>query len=170
MGLAYVSAGEAGVSHAALGARPRKAPRACEDPRIGALLDHVRSYYQALNTGDPDRVAEHFTADATHYYTRLGPHEGAQAIAQNTKLAVEQIDGQWHFENGIDDGEQAVIEWSMTWRDPQSGERRLDRGTEWFRFEDGKIAEVRAYHHSGPKNRSGNLLGFDHSGRGHTTL
>ena len=26
------------------------------------------------------------------------------------------------------------------------------------------------YHHSNAKNRSGDLLGFDHAGRGHTTL
>ena len=58
----------------------------------------------------------------------------------------------------------------MTWRDPESGERRLDRGTEWFRIEDGRIAEVRAYHHGGPKNPQGDLLGFDHRGRGHTML
>ena len=29
---------------------------------------------------------------------------------------------------------------------------------------------MRAYHHSDPKNRQGDLLGFDHDGRGHTTL
>jgi hypothetical protein len=63
-----------------------------------------------------------------------------------------------------------VIEWTMTWRDPRSGEKRLNRGTEWFRLEDGKIAEVRAYHHGNGKNPEGNLLGFDHAGRGHTTL
>ena len=51
-----------------------------EDARIGALLDHVRSYYEALNSGDPDRVAEHFADDAVHYYTRLGPHQGARQI------------------------------------------------------------------------------------------
>ena len=28
---------------------------------------------------------------------------------------------------------------------------------------------MRAYHHSGPKNRTGDLLGFDHAGRGYTT-
>ena len=137
---------------------------------MGALLDHVRSYYEALNTGDPDRVAEHFTDDAVHYYTRLGPHEGARSIGEHTKLAVDHLEGHWHLENGIDDGEQAVIEWTMTWRDPKSGTRRLDRGTEWFRFREGKICEVRAYHHSNEKNRSGDLLGFDHAGRGHTTL
>jgi ketosteroid isomerase-like protein len=137
---------------------------------MGALLDHIRSYYAALNTGDPRAVAVHFTDDAVHFYTRLGPHEGAQTIGEHTKWAVENIDGQWHLENGIDDGEQAVIEWTMTWRDPESGEPRLDRGTEWFRFEDGKIAEVRAYHHGNRKNPSGDLLGFDHAGRGYTTL
>src|SRR3712207_357623 len=96
---------------------------------MGALLDHIRSYYDALNTGDPAAVAEHFTPGATHYYTRLGPHEGAQTIGDHTKWAVEQLDGQWHIDNAIEDGEQAVIEWAMTWRDPKSGERRLDRGT-----------------------------------------
>jgi ketosteroid isomerase-like protein len=137
---------------------------------MSELLDHVRSYYEALNTGDLDRVAGHFTDDAVHYYTRLGPHEGARTIGEHTKLGVEKLEGRWILENGIDDGEQAVIEWTMTWRDPRSGEPRLDRGTEWFRFRDGKICEVRAYHHSNEKNRSGDLLGFDHAGRGHTVL
>jgi ketosteroid isomerase-like protein len=137
---------------------------------VGDLLDHVRSYYDALNSGDPDRVAQHFTDDAVHYYTRLGPHQGARTIGDHTKLAVEQLGGRWVIEDAIDDGERVVIEWSMTWRDPRSDQPRLDRGTEWFEFRDGRIAEVRAYHHSDEKNRSGDLVGFDHAGRGHTTL
>jgi ketosteroid isomerase-like protein len=137
---------------------------------VGAQLDHVRAYYEALNTGDADRVASFFTDDAVHYYTRLGPHEGAKSIGEHTALAVEHLEGQWFVENGIEDGDQACIEWAMTWRDPKSGDRRLDRGSEWFLFRDGLIAEVRAYHHSGPKNRSGDLLGFDHAGRGYTML
>jgi ketosteroid isomerase-like protein len=137
---------------------------------VGALLEHVRSYYAALDSGDPDAVAAHFTDDAVHYYTRLGPHEGARTIGEHTKWAVENIEARWVLENGIDDGEQAVIEWTMTWCDPRSGERRLDRGAEWFAFRDGKISEIRAYHHGNKKNPSGDLLGFDHAGRGYTTL
>ena len=137
---------------------------------MGDKLDHIRSYYASLNTGDPDEVARHFTDDAVHYYTRLGPHEGARTIGEHTKWAVENLDGQWHLYNGIEEGDQAVIEWAMTWRDPGSGERRLDRGTEWFLFRDGLIAEVRAYFHGGRRNRSGDLIGFDHKGRGHTVL
>jgi ketosteroid isomerase-like protein len=137
---------------------------------VGSNADHIRSYYEALNSGDAERVASHFTDDATHYYTRLGPHEGAETIGQMTELAVKSIEAQWFVENAIEEGEQAAIEWTMTWRDPKSGEKRLDRGTEWFLFRDGKIAEVRAYHHGGPKNPSGDLLGFDHRGRGYTML
>ena len=135
-------------------------------------LDRVRAYYEALNSGDADLVASHFTADAVHYYTRLGPHEGGRTIADHAAWAVANIDGQWFLEHGIEStaGEEpeAVIEWTMTWRDPASGERRLDRGTEWFRFRDGLISEVRAYHHGNRRNPSGDLLGFDHRGRGHT--
>jgi ketosteroid isomerase-like protein len=134
------------------------------------LINHVRSYYEALNSGDAEAVAAHFTDDAVHYYTRLGPHEGAEAIGSHAALAVEALEGRWRVENAIEQGDQAVIEWTMTWRDPKSGEARLDRGTEWFLFRDGRIAEVRAYHHGGPKNPQGNLLGFDHAGRGHLTL
>ena len=133
-------------------------------------LAHVRSYYEALNTGDADLVASYFTDDAVHYYTRLGPHEGARAIGENARWAVENMDGQWHYEHGIADGDEAVIEWAMTWRDPESGEPRINRGTEWLRFRGGKIAEVRAYHHGDRKNPTGDLLGFDFAGRGYSTL
>jgi len=70
----------------------------------------------------------------------------------------------------VEQGDEAVIEWTMTWRDPASGEERLNRGTEWFRLRDGKIAEVRAYHHGDRKNPRGDLLGFDFAERGYTTM
>jgi ketosteroid isomerase-like protein len=132
--------------------------------------DHVRSYYEALNTGDAETVAAHFTDDAVHYYTRLGPHEGAETIGNYTALGVSTIDAQWYIENLIEQGDQVVIEWTMTWRDPKSGEKRLDRGTEWLQIRDGRIAEIRAYHHGGKKNPQGDLLGFDHKGRGYRML
>ncbi len=132
-------------------------------------LDHIRSYYASLNTGDVDLVASHFTDDATHYYTRLGPHHGRE-IAENARWGNDNLGALWHYERGIEQGDEAVIEWAMTWRDPKSGEARINRGTEWFRLVDGKIAEVRAYHHGDRKNPSGDLLGFDFEGRGYTTL
>jgi ketosteroid isomerase-like protein len=134
-------------------------------------LERVRAYYRDLNTGDKEKVARHFHPDANHFYTRLGPHCGADSIAGTSELGVEHLDASWHLEHGIEQGDEVVIEWTMLWTDPRRGnERRIDRGTEWFVVRDGLIAEVRAYHHSDAKNRQGNLLGFDHEGRGHTTL
>jgi ketosteroid isomerase-like protein len=132
---------------------------------MGALLDHVRSYYDVINSGDVDKIAAHFTDDAVHYYTRMAPHRGGRDIAERAAWAVKNIDAEWSMYNGVDDGEQAVIEWAMKWRHPETGEWKLDRGTEWFLFRDGKIREVRAYY-----NRSGDLIDFDHAGRGHTVL
>ncbi len=57
------------------------------EPEIDTLA-HIRSYYEALNTGDVDLIASHFTDDATHYYTRLGPHRGRE-IAENARWGID---------------------------------------------------------------------------------
>jgi hypothetical protein len=94
---------------------------------VGAALDRIRSYYESLNSADADAIAAHFTPDAVHYYTRLGPHRGRE-IAENACWAIENLGGRWHLEHGIEQGDEAVIEWAMTWSDPDSGERRINRG------------------------------------------
>lgn len=137
---------------------------------MSSKLEHVASYYEALNSGDVELVASHFTEDAIHYYTRLGPHEGGRAIAENARWGVTQIEGHWHLDHALEGSDEVAIEWSMSWRDPKSGERRLNRGAEFLAFRDGLISEVRAYHHGDSRNPGGDLLGFDHAGRGHTTL
>lgn len=130
----------------------------------------IESYYDACNSGDPERLRACFTPDAVHYFTRLPPAEGAEALAEHWSAAARRLKGHWTVEHCIEHGDEACIEWTMTWRDPASGSRRLDRGTEWYVFEGDRIAEVRAYHHSDARNRSGDLVGFDHAGRGHTVL
>ena len=132
--------------------------------------ERVRAYYEDLNKGEAGAVSAHFTDDAVHYYTRLGPHEGAETIGRYAAFCVEQIDAQWYIENLVEQGDEVAIEWTMTWRDPEKDERRLDRGAEFFRIRDGKIAEVRAYHHGSKKSPQGDLLGFDHEGRGYRML
>ena len=138
---------------------------------MAMLLDRIRAYYDACNSGDAEAVSACFTPDAVHWFTRREPYRGAEEIGAWTAAAVRDLDARWTVEHGIEQGDEACIEWTMEWTDPGSGVRRLDRGTEWFRFStDGLIEEVRAYHHSSPKNRSGDLVGFDHAGRGHTVL
>ena len=128
--------------------------------------ERVRAYYDDLSSGDADAVARHFTDDAIHYYTRRAPHLGARAIAENAAAAVEHLNAVWTLENLVADDEQVAIEWSMAFDHPTKGTRMLDRGAELFRFSDGLIREVRAYYNE----RGGDLIGFDHAGRGHTVL
>lgn len=138
---------------------------------MGALLDHVRSYYESLNTGDVGVVAAHFTDDAVHYYTRRQPHVGARAIAENAAAGVERLNARWTLEHAVEGDDEVAIEWTMAFDHPRTGQRCLDRGAEFLAFRDGRICEVRAYYHGGvPKNRSGDLVGFDHAARGHTVL
>ena len=129
-------------------------------------LDHVRSYYESLNSGDVERVAAHFTNDAVHYYTRRDPHVGARAIAENAVLGVTVLNAIWTLEHAVEGDDEVVIEWSMAFDHPRTGERMLDRGAEFLAFRDGLICEIRAYYNE----RGGDLRGFDHAGRGHTTL
>jgi ketosteroid isomerase-like protein len=42
-------------------------------------LDHIRSYYEALNTGDADLVASHFTDDAVTTTRGWGRIAGARS-------------------------------------------------------------------------------------------
>jgi ketosteroid isomerase-like protein len=128
--------------------------------------ERVRAYYDDLSSGDAAAVARHFTDDAIHYYTRRAPHLGAAQIAENAAAAVNYLEARWVLENLVADDEQVAIEWSMEFNHPTKGTRMLDRGTEWFRFRDGLIAEVRAYYNE----RGGDLVGFDHAARGHTVL
>jgi ketosteroid isomerase-like protein len=132
---------------------------------MGTLADHVRSYYGALNTGDAGAVAAHFTGDAVHWYTRRPPSIGAGQIGEHTQLAVEHLNAEWTIDHLVEGADEVVIEWSMAWDHPTSGERCLDRGAELLAFRDGLICEVRAYY-----SRDGDLIGFDHAGRGHTVL
>ena len=111
-------------------------------------LDEIRAYYEDCNTGDAARVARHFAPDAVHFFTRLPPARGAEAIGAQTAVAVERAAAVWEVEHGLEAGDEAVIEFANHWTDARSGERRTIRGTEWFRFApDGRISEVRAYYH-----------------------
>lgn len=130
----------------------------------------IERYYAACNDADADRLRSCFTDDAVHYFTRLPPVRGADALAQTWRDLSTRLRATWTVEHCIEEGDEACIEWTMTWTPEGSDEPRIDRGSEWYVFDGEQISEIRAYHHSGPGNRSGDLIGFDHAGRGHTTL
>lgn len=134
------------------------------------LRSLIASYYDACNAADSDRLRACFTEDAAHYFTRLPAVHGADALAQSWCDISTRLQATWTIEHCLEAGDEACIEWTMTWTPEDGGPQRIDRGTEWYVFDGDRIAEIRAYHHSDRTNRSGDLLGFDHAGRGHTVL
>ena len=80
----------------------------------------VQTYYDACNTADEAGLAAAFTPDATHYFTRLPAVSGAEQIATLWAAQQRRLDARWTVEHGLEAGDEAVIEWTMTWTEPTS--------------------------------------------------
>jgi ketosteroid isomerase-like protein len=138
-------------------------------------LATIRKYYEGCNRGDIGLMVSTFTPDVVHYFTDLnrppgkrGPVKGALALAQYwANFQKEGRTTQWTVDHGIVEGDEAVIEWSMRSTGPDEGTRRLLRGTEWYVFKAGKIAEIRAYYHYTGREPREELSGFPYAERGY---
>jgi ketosteroid isomerase-like protein len=131
-------------------------------------LDIIRRYYEGCSTGDVALMKSTFTPDVTHYFTAQEPIRGAEALAgfwrrfnSGDRRAV------WTVDHGLVSGDEAVIEWTMLTTFQDGRPRELLRGTEWVRFRDGRIAEIRAYYSWTPDQRESKLVGFPYAERGY---
>jgi SnoaL-like protein len=131
----------------------------------------IRAYFDACNSGDPDRIAAHFELDAVHYFPPgmyEGPFRGAATIGRKWQAAVKNFGSFWTVDHFICDAasRRAVIEWTHFKR----AQNVILRGDEWYVFSpNGLIQEIRAYYAS-PQDRSLQRLeieGFDYAGRGY---
>lgn len=132
---------------------------------------HIRAYFDACNSGDPERIAEYFEPDGVHYFPPGmygGPFRGALEIGKRWQAAVQNFGSYWTVDHFIGDPQtrRAVIEWTHFKRKQGT----MLRGDEWYVFsERGLIREIRAYYAS-PQDRSLTALelgGFDYEGRGY---
>ena len=92
---------------------------------------------------------------------------GDAALAAQCVAAQQRSGAAWSVDHGISEGDEAVIEWTMRFRDPRTDTSGRVRGAEWFRFQDGKIAEIRPYDHPGAAIAE--LQGFPYGQRGYTS-
>lgn len=136
-----------------------------------AMERRIRDYFDACNSGEPQRIAVHFEPDAIHYFPPgmyQGPFRGAETIAERWRMAVETLGSFWTVDQVICDPptRRAVIEWTHFKREPGV----ILRGDEWYVFSPrGLIQEIRAYYAS-PQDGSLQTLelgGFDYAGRGY---
>lgn len=140
---------------------------------VERMDQHIRAYFDACNSGDPERIAGYFEPDAVHYFPPGmygGPFRGALEIGRRWQAAVQNFGSYWTVDQMICDPptRRAVIEWTHFKR----RDGVILRGDEWYVFgETGLIREIRAYYAS-PQDRGMAVLelgGFDYTGRGYPT-
>ncbi len=106
--------------------------------------------------------------EVVHYFTGADPVRGAEALAA---YWVEDNTGAqrtvWTVDRAMVDRDEAVIEWSMFVNFLDDRPRQRLRGTEWYSFRDGLIAEVRAYYRWIPGETISELGGFPYAERGY---
>lgn len=132
---------------------------------------HIRDYFEACNSGEPERIAAYFEPDGVHYFPPGmygGPFRGALEIGRRWQAAVRDLGSYWTVDQVICDPatRRAAIEWTHFKR----RKRVILRGDEWYVFsERGLICEIRAYYASPQAGElpALELGGFDYEGRGY---
>jgi ketosteroid isomerase-like protein len=121
----------------------------------------IRAYFADCGHGDAAAIAAHFTDGAVIYDTNVPPVRGSEAIGRFWVRVREKWGGAtWQVDAVLVDGERAAIEWTMHGRQPAGGEPFAVRGAEWYRFEAGRIAEIRQYWTFDPASPGTGLVGY----------
>ncbi|MEH6557143.1 MAG: nuclear transport factor 2 family protein [Oceanicoccus sp.] len=137
-------------------------------------MDHryceiIKTYYRGCNTANRELMQSTFTDNVAHYFVDHSAVVGADNLANYWAKVAPKTQANWTLDHILVQEPEAVIEWSMSWVPATTGIPELLRGSEWYIFEDDKIAEIRSYHNNfylkNAKNRE--LWDFDYSGRGY---
>jgi ketosteroid isomerase-like protein len=133
-------------------------------------VDLIARYYNGCTAGDLDMLLETLHPQVVHYFLAPNPGsapvDGAEHLARYWRKVTRAIDARWVVDHALAAGDEAVIEWTMFWRPDGTGERIATRGTEWFRFADGKIIEIRSYYRQ--REETTELQDFDYAARGYS--
>lgn len=134
-------------------------------------VETIRRYYTACTAADVEGVVACCTPDVVHYFLARGtePVRGAEHLGRYWRKLVELISAEWTVEHAIACDDEAVIEFSQGWTSPEDGKRYLWHGAEWYAFDNGLIAEIRAYFDLGRARDTG-LVDFPYAERGYTRL
>lgn len=120
--------------------------------RVELLKSQVRTYFDACNEGDHDKMAAVFSPDVAHYFPpgMFGPCFGSREIADLWRGMIRQVGSRWTIDRMVCDGDELVVEWTH-WQ-PRTDS--YVRGAEWYEFDEaGLITVIKAYYAS-PRDRS----------------
>ena len=104
-------------------------------------LATIRRYYEGCNTVNIELMRSTFDADVVHYFVDHAPVSGAVTLASYWAKIGPRTRARWSVDHFLAGGDEAVVEWSMRWMPAHAQRPEVLRGTEWFRFVEGRIAE-----------------------------
>ncbi|GGH47290.1 nuclear transport factor 2 family protein [Microbacterium album] len=137
-----------------------------------SALRVISRYYDGCSAGDVEGMLSTLHPDVVHYFLApnvgSAPVAGAEHLARYWRKVTGMIAATWIIDAIVESGNDAVIEWTMMWTPPETGEQVATRGSEWFTFTDGRISEIRSYYQQ--RNESTELDGFPYTQRGYSTL
>jgi len=108
------------------------------------------------------------TENVRHYFipSSFPPIRGSSHLANYCRKYKQVLDPVWVIGRLIVSGNEVVNEWSCLWSPPGCSRRVMNRGTEWYVMQDGRIAEIRAYFASDAESNS-ELGAFPYQTRGY---
>jgi ketosteroid isomerase-like protein len=115
------------------------------EPTVAPGIEQaVKTYIQACNDGDADRITACFRSDAVHYFPTGPKWSGASTIGANFSKRARELGHFWTVDMVLVDAGRraAALEWTQF---AKNG--RVLRGVDWFVLERGsfRIQELRAY-------------------------
>ncbi len=134
----------------------------------------ILAYYDACNAGDVAALEAMFTPDVVHWFLAPNlapaPVVGRERLAHYWRKVQARFDGRWVVDHVLapEQGDEAVIEWTLFWTSPETGSRVATRGAEWYVFDGPLFSEIRAYYRQ--EHASSELEGFPYAERGFSRL
>jgi len=109
----------------------------------------VKRYFGGCETGDVETIASTLDPDVIHYFLPADrpPIRGAEHLARFWGKMKRANQAHWGVDHAICVGDEVVVEWTLYWTHPGRGLRLVNRGTDWYIVQHGKIQEIRAYLH-----------------------
>jgi hypothetical protein len=134
-------------------------------------IEIINRYYEGCNTGNVELMMSTFTSNVVHYFVDHSAVKGSSELANYWAKVGPITKANWVLDHAIVQEPEAVIEWSMQWTPPKTGEPELLRGSEWYYFANNRIAEIRSYHNNYYLQSLANkeLWEFDYEDRGYRT-
>lgn len=135
------------------------------------FIETIHQYYAGCNAADRTLMQTTFTEDVVHYFVDHSKVAGAERLANYWAKVQPLTQANWVLDHALVQDDEAVIEWSMRWTPQPTGVPEILRGSEWYLFRDGLIAEIRSYHANYylADTRNRELHNFPYNSRGYRT-